>query len=184
MKERILNFAESVVQEKGFEALSFQQIADAVNLSKASVFHHFRNRGTLALALIERCRSKYGAEYTAVTTRSVPASKKLREISLSFENGLRSNRLCLLAALGSSQASLPESLQIELKETANASVRTFAGVFEQGQEEGSLCFEGSPEDAARGFLALMQGLQQLARYSHDVELFGSTMNAYLKNIER
>ncbi len=183
MREEILNFAESVVQEKGLDGLSFQRIADAVNLSKASVFHHFRNRDTLSLALIERCRSKYGAEYAAVTTRNVSAPKKLREIAASFESGLRNNRLCLLAALGSSQTSLPETLQIELKETANASVRTFARVFEQGREEESLSFEGTPENAARNFLAVLQGLQQLARYSQDVELFGSAISSYLKNLE-
>ena len=183
MRDEILDFAEEVVQEQGLEALSFQQIADAVGLSKASVFHHFRNRDALAMSLIERCRTKYGAEYSAVTDRNIAAPTKLRKIASSFEKGLKNNRLCLLASLGSSQASLPEPLQIELKETADSSVRVFSRVFQQGLDEGTLHFTGSAVDAARSFLALLQGLQQLARFSQDLEIFDSTVGSYLSNME-
>ncbi len=183
MREEILNFAEAVVQEKGLDSLSFQQIADAVGLSKASVFHHFRNRDALAMALIERCRTKYGMEYSTVADRNLSAPKKLRAISSSFSKGLQNNRLCLLAALGSSQASLPESIQLELKQTADSSVRTFARIFQQGQDDGQLIFSGTPEDAARSFLALLQGMQQLARFSQDLKLFDTTVTSYLKNME-
>lgn len=183
MREVILNQAESIVQANGLEALSFQQLADAAGLSKASVFHHFRNSEALALALIGRCRTKYGAEYAGISALKAPAPKKLREIVDNFSKGLRKNRLCLLAALGSSQNNLSKTLQLELKETAQAALRAFTQIFEQGKEEGSLSFEGSAQDAARAFLALLQGMQQLARYSGDSTTFDSTLEAYLSTLE-
>jgi TetR/AcrR family transcriptional repressor of nem operon len=111
MREKILDAAEEIVQNKGLDAVSFQQLADAVGLSKASVFHHFRNTEALALALVGRCRSKYGEEYASIAGRNISAHKKLKEIAASFEAGLRNNRLCLLAALGSSQPTLSESMR-------------------------------------------------------------------------
>ncbi len=183
MREVILDQAETIVQAKGLEALSFQQLADATGLSKASVFHHFRNSEALAMALIGRCRTKYGAEYAGISAQKNSAPQKLRDITESFYKGLRKNRLCLLAALGSSQGSLSQPLQRELKETAEAALRTFTLIFAQGKEEGSLRFEGPPEVAARGFLALLQGMQQLARFSGDVPTFASTLDAYLAQLE-
>lgn len=183
MRETILNHAESIVQAKGLEALSFQQLADAAGLSKASVFHHFRNREALALALIGRCRTKYGAEYADISTQHLSAPQKLNAIAQSFYKSLRKNRLCLLSALGSSQDNLPKTLQLELKETAEAALRIFCRIFTQGQEEGSLTFQGKPEDAARGFLALLQGMQQLARYSGDFRTFDATIQAHLATLE-
>jgi len=183
MREKILDCAEAIVQNKGLEAVSFQQLADAVGLSKASVFHHFRNSEALALALVGRCRSKYGEEYAAIAGKKLTAPKKLREVAASFEDGLRQDRLCLLAALGSSQPTLTESIREELKETAKAAGRTLERIYDQGREEGSLKFAGSSEDAARGFLALLQGLQQLARYSNDLDLFSPSVESYLTSLE-
>lgn len=183
MREEVLNQAEKIVQAKGLEALSFQQLADATGLSKASVFHHFQNKEMLALALIGRCRTKYGAEYAGISSQNTTAPEKLRAIIKSFDKSLRKSRLCLLSALGSSQATLSKSLQFELQDTANAAIRTFSTIFEQGREEGSLTYEGTPLDAARSFLALLQGLQQLARYSGDLGVFNSTLEAYLKTLE-
>lgn len=184
MKDDILDYAEEIVQDKGLSAVSFQQLADAVGLSKTSVFHHFPNRDALALALIERCRTKYGAEYGAISTRKTSAPQKLKKIATSFEKGLKSKRLCLLASLGSSQSTLAKPLQLELKKYANGAVETFSKIFAQGREEGSLKFEGTSEDAARAFLALLQGMQQLARYCDDPDIFRTSINAYLSTLEK
>lgn len=183
MREEILDAAEQIVQEKGLEALSFQQLATAVGLSKASVFHHFRNSNALATALIERCSSKYGAEYKEIGMKQKTAPKKLRKIVKSFDKGLKDNRLCLLAALGSSYANLSDELQSSLMKSSNAAIDVFTDVFEQGRVEGTLDFEGNPRSAARTFLASLQGMQQLARYSGDLEVFMKSMDHYLKNIE-
>ena len=183
MRENILDHAEMIVQDKGLGAVSFQQLADAVSLSKASVFHHFRNRDALALGLIERCRNKYGMEYSTIAAKKSPAPNKLREIVDSFDQGLRNNRLCLLAALGNSHKTLPEELQAELNETANAATRAFGRIFEQGAQEGSLHFNGSHTTAAQTFLALLQGLQQLARCSNNLDILKDSAASYITTLE-
>ena len=38
-----------MVQDRGLNAVSFQDLADAVGLRKPSVFHHFRNKEELTL---------------------------------------------------------------------------------------------------------------------------------------
>ena len=183
MRENILDAAEQIVQEKGLDAVSFQQLATAVGLSKASVFHHFKNSDALAAALIERCRSKYGAEYHEIEVKQKTAPKKLRRIAKSFDKGLKNNQLCLLAALGSSYQTLSLELKAELGRSADGALTVFTNIFEQGRNEGTLDFRGSPATAAASFLALLQGMQHLSRYTQDPDVFMKSVENYLRNIE-
>lgn len=182
MRERVLDAAERMVQERGLSAVSFQHLADAVGLSKPSVFHHFPNKEALARALVERCRTKYGAEYGEVIDADAPAPEKLRRIAAIFERGLRDDRLCLLNSLGQGVSTVSGTVQDDLRLSVSQAIDRYARVFEQGRREGSLRFGGSPQDAAAAFLALAEGLQVLARAKRDHDLFMRAASAYIDSI--
>jgi hypothetical protein len=63
----------------------------------------------LALALVHRCKTKHGPQYAEVVDREISAPEKLRQIAAIFEQGLKNQRPCLLAALGSSMNTLPST---------------------------------------------------------------------------
>jgi TetR/AcrR family transcriptional repressor of nem operon len=182
MKTRILDAAEQMVQDRGLNAVSFQDLADAVGLRKPSIFHHFRNKEELTLALIDRCATKHGPQYAEVVAREVSAPEKLRLIAKIFEDGLVNRRPCLLAALGSSINTMPTNAVEELHATAQGAVERFAMVFEQGRRDGTLEFEGDPELAAMSFFAMLQGLQILARTKGDSAAFGKAASTYIDSL--
>ena len=182
MKSKILDAAEQMVQDRGLNAVSFQDLADAVGLRKPSIFHHIRNKEELTLALIDRCATKHGPQYAEVVARDVSAPEKLRQIARIFEDGLVNQRPCLLAALGSSINTMPTKAVEELHATAQGAVERFAMVFEEGRRDGTLKFEGEPELAAMGFFAMLQGLQILARTKNDSAAFGKAASVYIDSI--
>lgn len=182
MKARILDAAEKMVQERGLNAVSFQDLADAVGLRKPSIFHHFRNKEELTLALIDRCATKHGPQYAEVVARDISAPDKLRQIAKIFEDGLANQRPCLLAALGASINTMPDSAVEELHVAADGAVGRFAEVFQQGRRDGTLKFEGDPELAAMSFFAMLQGLQILARAKDDSAAFGQAASTYIDSI--
>lgn len=53
-REQLLNAAESAVLEKGFAATSIDELIAAVGITKGGFFYHFRDKGVLAKALLER----------------------------------------------------------------------------------------------------------------------------------
>ena len=182
MKEKILNAAQVMVQDRGLNAVSFQDLADAVELKKASVFHHFKNKDALAMALLQRCQTTYGAQYAEVLANDLPAPKKLRKVAALFEAGLRRNELCLLGALGNGSGMLSDELKAELQYTADTTIERYKKVFEQGRREGTLNFDGTPKQAATAFLAMLQGLQVLARAQRDVSAFSKAASSYIESI--
>ncbi len=184
MREKLLDVAEQMTQDRGLGSVTFQELADAVGLRKPSIFHHIKNKEELALALIERCSTKHAPQYQDVVGREIPAPEKLRRIAKIFENGLRDQRPCLMAALAGSRGSLSKAAQQKLGEKADRTVELFAKVFEQGRREGSLEFDGKPTHAAAGFFAMLQGLQTLARARDDLAAFKHAARAYVDSITK
>ena len=101
-----------------------------------------------------------------------------------FQDELKAQRPCLIAALGGGRSGLTEVAQEKLREKAEGTVQLFAGVFKQGRDEGTLEFEGKPEHAAAGFFAMLQGLQTLARVKDDYAAFRQAAKGYIDSISR
>jgi len=53
-RERILELAEASVLEKGFAATSIDELIAAVGITKSGFFYHFKDKGELAKALLQR----------------------------------------------------------------------------------------------------------------------------------
>ncbi|WP_085122387.1 TetR/AcrR family transcriptional regulator [Tistlia consotensis] len=53
-REQILDVAEAAVLDKGFGATSIEEVIAAVGITKSGFFYHFRDKGVLATALLER----------------------------------------------------------------------------------------------------------------------------------
>ena len=53
-RERILELAETAVLEKGFAATSIDELIAAAGITKSGFFYHFKDKGELAVALMER----------------------------------------------------------------------------------------------------------------------------------
>ncbi|TWT32174.1 HTH-type transcriptional repressor NemR [Posidoniimonas corsicana] len=182
MKEKILEAAESLVQSRGLNAVTFQDLADAVGLRKPSLFHHVKNKEELTLALIDRCSTKHGPRYAAVVERDARAPEKLRAVAKIFEDGLKEGRPCLMAALGGGMDSLSEDAAGELRKAAEGAIGRFEMIFAQGLEEGSLDFEGDAKHAAMTFFAMLQGLQSLCRAKGEPRAFKKAAATFIDSI--
>lgn len=53
-RERILEFAEAAVLDKGFAATSIEELIVAAGITKSGFFYHFKDKGELATALMQR----------------------------------------------------------------------------------------------------------------------------------
>lgn len=53
----ILDAAEGLFAERGFHAVTVDAIAEAAGLAVGSIYHHFKNKERLYLALVERALS-------------------------------------------------------------------------------------------------------------------------------
>ncbi|MCH5688600.1 TetR/AcrR family transcriptional regulator [Niabella sp. W65] len=52
-REHIINTADALIRDKGYNAFSFVDIAQVVGIKKPSVHHHFPRKTDLGIAVIE-----------------------------------------------------------------------------------------------------------------------------------
>ncbi len=77
-REDILEAAAVVFRQKGFHGASMNDIAEAVNLQKASLYHHVSSKQEILLELLDRALELLLERITPITTQNISADKKLR----------------------------------------------------------------------------------------------------------
>ena len=77
-KKAILESAAQVIRQKGFHGASMADIAEAAQLQKASLYHHFRSKQEILLELLDRALEMVTARMSAVMALDVPSDEKLR----------------------------------------------------------------------------------------------------------
>ena len=90
-KETILEAAAQVFRQKGFHGASMQDIAEAVNLQKASLYHHVSSKQEILLALLDRALELLLERISAISNQSIPADQKLRQMIRTYLQILAEN---------------------------------------------------------------------------------------------
>jgi AcrR family transcriptional regulator len=78
-RNQILEASAQIIRQKGYHAASMQDIATAVHLQKASLYHHFSGKQEILLALLDQALDMLIERVSAVLTRDLPADRKLNQ---------------------------------------------------------------------------------------------------------
>ena len=90
-RENILEAAAQVFRQKGFHGASMQDIAEAVNLQKASLYHHVSSKQEILLALLDRALELLFERISAISNQDVSADKKLGQMIRAYLQILAEN---------------------------------------------------------------------------------------------
>ncbi|HET9912964.1 MAG TPA: TetR/AcrR family transcriptional regulator [Anaerolineales bacterium] len=90
-REDILEAAAQVFRQKGFHGASMQDIAQAVSLQKASLYHHVSSKQEILLALLDRALELLLERISAISVQEIAADKKLRQMVQAYLQILTEN---------------------------------------------------------------------------------------------
>jgi AcrR family transcriptional regulator len=90
-RDSILDAAAQVFRQKGFHGASMSDIAEAVSLQKASLYHHVSSKQEILLALLDRALEMLTEHIAEIANRSAPADQKLREMIRAYLKALADN---------------------------------------------------------------------------------------------
>ena len=77
-REDILEAAAQVFRQKGFHGASMNDIADAVNLQKASLYHHVSSKQEILVDILDQALQMLLERISVITIQDISADKKLR----------------------------------------------------------------------------------------------------------
>jgi TetR/AcrR family transcriptional repressor of nem operon len=182
--ERILAVAEHLVQTRGFNGMSYADIASALGITKASLHYHFATKADLGVRLIERYEAAFSRALASIDGSAGDGPKKLRDYARIYENVLEQGRMCLCGMLAAEHATLPPEMKARLGAFFDANEAWLAGVLERGRSAGSLAFEGSATGKARMLVGALEGAMLLARSYGQVARFTQIATQLLASLAK
>jgi TetR/AcrR family transcriptional repressor of nem operon len=168
---QILDVAERLVQERGFNGFSYADVAKELGVTKAALHYHFPGKAELGEALIERYARRFGEALVAVNERDIDPADKLRAYAQLYAEVFSDDRMCLCGMLAADYATLPEPMRERVVRFFDDNEVWLAHVLEEGRSVGTLHFHGSARSVARTIVGGLEGAMLVARPYGDVKRF-------------
>lgn len=168
-REDILLAAADVLQRNGYEATTMKDIAAAVNLTAASLYHHFRNKDALLLAVLEAGLEHVLSQIEPIAHSDLPSADKLRQMIKAHVIGLTQN-----TAVGAAMVFEIRSLMGAKEPLPSASAADHEA-YKTFVERRALFFSRRDEFEDLFRLVVRQGIENKNFHSVDVGIFTKTM---------
>jgi TetR/AcrR family transcriptional regulator, transcriptional repressor for nem operon len=171
---QILDVAERLVQRRGFNGFSYADVAAELGMTTAALHYHFPGKAELGEALVARYGERFVQTLAAIGAKSTRAPTKLRTYANLYRDVLAHQRMCLCGMLAAEYQTLPKPMRGALLRFFDDNERWLRGVLDQGRQEGSLQFTGSPNDTARLIVSALEGTMLVTRPYADIARFEDT----------
>nr|BFD31121.1 TetR/AcrR family transcriptional regulator [Pigmentibacter ruber] len=154
---RIIDAAEQLIQQNGYNGFSYDDISRQVGLKKPSIHHHFATKANLVSMVVERYTSRFAALLSELERNNHTALHKLNGYIQLFSKTFETNRrLCVCGMLGAEADILPPEITKAVGEFFELNQQWLTKVFEEGTK--SLEFK-SHIDSKKQALYLLSALE-------------------------
>ncbi|MEW5941526.1 MAG: TetR/AcrR family transcriptional regulator [Chloroflexota bacterium] len=163
-KRTILNLAESLLQEKGFNGFSYAHISSELGVKNAAIHYHFPTKEELGVAVIQRYRERFKLWINNSRVTNLSHAEKL-EWFLGIYTDMRADKgkVCLVGSMEAEYNSIPPVVQKEVEALHKELLAWLQTTLAEGREAGAFQFNGEPANKAALILSSLQGALQMAR---------------------
>jgi TetR/AcrR family transcriptional repressor of nem operon len=173
MKQVILDAARPMVQARGYNALSFRDLAAAVGIKSASIHYHFPTKGDLGAALARAYIEDLVTYLATLPTDPGQRVEAFRLYADIFRQPLmRDNRMCLCGILAAEYRDLPLEVQAEVTRFADLNVEWLTKMLPAPADE------TARRAQALALFAALEGAQLVARGRGDIASYDQAVEAY------
>ena len=152
-RDEILEAAAQIFREKGFHAASMQDIAEAVNLQKASLYYHVSSKQEILLDLLNRALDLLIEQIEQSTAQPHPPDVKIRQAIDAYLQTMLEHR-DLAAVLLLEHRSLEPQYHARHIPRRDRFERLWRDLILEGQEQGVFAC-ADPAVAARYLMGVM-----------------------------
>jgi AcrR family transcriptional regulator len=137
-KLAILEVAQAMFVQRGYEGLSIRDLADACGLAKATIYHHFRDKEDLLFLVLEHQVHAQHAQLMAVAAGELPPQEKLRTAMQTYYQLLAEQRVGVMWSI-SAYSQLKEHLKVFLQAHMALALEPWIQILSEGREAGVFC---------------------------------------------
>jgi AcrR family transcriptional regulator len=163
-KTEILDLAENLLLDRGFNGFSYADISSVLRIKNAAVHYYFPTKSDLGIAIIQRAKERFAGWTRGERMGSRSAAEKLEAFFRLYLKFMEAGQqVCLGGALETDFKTLPAEMQVETRKFASTFLVWMEGVLEEGREQRIFSFPGEAKDQAILILSSLQGALQMTR---------------------
>lgn len=186
-KERLLASAETLIHERGYNAVGVNEICKHAGVNKGSFYHFFPSKQTLTLDMVDAVWLRTRESMESALLGDGPPVDRLRSY---FEqvHGYHSASCrgevcgCPLGNLVLEMSTQDSLLRNRLLQTFEGHLGYFEQVLREARQRGDIDASIDPRKGAEALLALLQGQVMLAKLRNDAEVLKDLADSALRLI--
>jgi TetR/AcrR family transcriptional repressor of nem operon len=162
-KQNILTLAQELIQVRGYNAFSYQDISDKLKIQKASIHHHFHSKEDLGAEVLEGARARFGDWAHSLAANMTPTQKL--DLYLESVGGWakQKDRICLGGIFSAEWNTLPPKMKKKAEEFLAIRKEWLKQVLEAGRKSGEFKNNKTVEEQILLIESAAQGALQVAR---------------------
>jgi len=161
-REQLLQAAERLVRSRGYSAISYADLAEAVGIRKASIHHHFPGKADLGVALTDEYVERFETLLATIAREEHGALGRIQRYGAVYEASLREGMLCLCGMLATEIQVLPDEVRSGIRRFFTQQIAWLTRVLDEGVARGELRLNGRTGPAAERIFAALQGATLVA----------------------
>ncbi|HIH2748036.1 TetR/AcrR family transcriptional regulator [Burkholderia aenigmatica] len=170
---RILEAGRQLIMRRGYSGFSYADIADAIDIRKASIHHHFPTKADLAVAVLQQSQAKFDADMALLDASGADALVQMRAYIGYWERCIADDSapFCVAGMLGAELPALPDDVARAVKAHFDDLAAWLARVLEAGVKDGVVQPGVSVPTEAATFVSLVYGAMLAARAYGNAGMF-------------
>lgn len=180
--EQILDLAQEYIQQRGFNAFSYADIAREIGIKTASIHYHFPSKNDLGRALIERYTNSFADSLAKIDSQNDTALNSLKAFGNMYFEILQDEKICLCGMLATDFETLSDEMKTAIRSFLAQNEAWLARVFRKGRNDGSFNSDGNVEARAKMFHSGIQGALLTSKAMGSEERFVVIVQELLKSI--
>jgi len=162
-RDAFLDVAQHLIQTKGYEQMSIQDVLDELETSRGALYHYFGSEQALLDGVVDRfADGAMSAVAPILADPHLPALRKLEKVLGGIASFKAERKQLVLAIMEVWNSDGNALVREKLRRLAARRLEPIlAAVIRQGIDEG-IVTSNSPDEMARVLMYLIQGYQELA----------------------
>ncbi|WP_250340561.1 TetR/AcrR family transcriptional regulator [Luteibacter flocculans] len=183
-RQKLIDSARHFIQTRGYNGFSYADVAEQVQVRKASIHHHFPAKSDLARAVVDESRGHIVAQTATLAGGAFDPDEQLRMYTAYWERCIAdaSAPFCVAGMLAAELTTLPDDLATDVRAHFRDLSHWLEIVLTKGAHMGRFAFEGSARQEAEAFMALVYGAMLAARAHGDPSVFAGIVNVGLRKL--
>jgi AcrR family transcriptional regulator len=145
-KERIIELADRLIKTRGFNAFSYKDISDPLEIKNAAIHYYFPSKADLGIAVINQEIGKLATNKLYWAT--FPENEQLQFLFDMFYQKSKQGYVCLMGSLSPDYETLPVSMQEKVQQMSNDVLEWATLCLENGRKKQLFHFKGKASDRA------------------------------------